>query len=273
MKMKITIATFLGAALVHAAALQAQQEYVPDAPAASLPGHAPQHEAVKYTLLKPNDKTSEQVREEDRNPFGRSDAEVKAQTQKGTNEENEIRDLLAKLRVVGVSPGANGLRVMLGDMILEAGQMVPQVLPEQTIGLRVASITPEAINLLWIEAKPSGLPPRTVTIPVDLRPSVRVRLMGQSNEKNQWERQTTTAGDKPVTRQFPGTAQTPAMNPNYMADYSSPVPKAQLVEDKPGISPATIPAAVTPTEARPAPEWDQAMKLLQKLMPASAPQP
>ncbi len=64
-------------------------------------------------------------------------------------EENQIRELLEKLRVVGVSPGRRGLRVMLGDMVLEPGVLVPQVLADQTIALRVASITPEAICLVW----------------------------------------------------------------------------------------------------------------------------
>ncbi|WP_075089006.1 hypothetical protein [Verrucomicrobium spinosum] len=77
----------------------------------------------------------------------------------GTTEENEIRDRLAKLRVVGVSPGQRGLRVMLGDMVLEPGEDVPQVLPEQTLSLRVGAISSRAIELVWVEKKPTGLPP------------------------------------------------------------------------------------------------------------------
>jgi hypothetical protein len=268
MKMKISIAILLGLVLLSGAPLQAQQEYVPDSPSVATPVEpGTGHEAVKYTLLKPNDKTSEVVREMDRNPFGRSDAEVQSQNQKGTNEENQVRDVLTKLRVVGVSPGPNGLRVMLGDMVLEAGQIVPQVLAEQTISLRVASITHDSINLIWVEANPTGLPPRTLTIPVDIRPSVRVRLMGQPTAKNQWEKDSQDKGATPLTRHFPATAQTPAFNENYMVRTES-VPKALPVEEDAPTRPATVPTALEPAPQKPASEWEQAMKLLEKLAPS-----
>lgn len=274
MKMKISITTLLGIALLPATLLQAQQEYIPEAAATSTSTQAaPGHDAVKYTLLKPNDKTSEVVREMDRNPFGRSDVEIQAQNQKGTNEENQVRDVLAKLRVVGVSPGPNGLRVMLGDMVLEAGQIVPQVLQEQTISLRVANITYDAINLIWVEAKPTGLPPRTLTIPVDIRPSVRVRLMGQPTAKNQWEKDSQDKGDTPMTRQFPATAQTPAFRENYMVSTEEYVPKALPVDDDGPVRPATVPTTLESAGQKPPTEWDQAMKLLQKLVPAPSQNP
>lgn len=273
MKMKFSIATLLGTVLLPAVSLQAQQEYVPEAPSVATPLEVGAgHEPVKYTLLKPNDKTSEVVREMDRNPFGRSDAEKQVQNQKGTNEENQVRDVLTKLRVVGVAPGHNGLRVMLGDMVLEAGQLVPQVLPEQTISLRVASISHDAINLIWVEANPTGLPPRTLTIPVDIRPSVRVRLMGQPTAKNQWEKDSQDKGATPLTRQFPATAQTPAFNENYMVRTGS-VPKALPVEDDGPSRPVTVPAAMEPAQAKPASEWDEAMKLLEKLVPTPPQKP
>ncbi len=272
--MKRYIATFLAAVPLVGSALLAQEEFIPEVAAstAAREPSGPQNEGVKYTLLKPNDKTSELVREMDRNPFGRSDAELQAQSQKGSNEENQIRDLLAKLRVVGVSPGSNGLRVMLGDMVLEAGQLVPQVLAEQTISLRVADITSEAIHLVWVEAKPTGLPPRALTIPVDLRPYVRVQLNGQPNLKNKWEKQSENVGNIPVARQFPATAQSAAFNADYMAKNGS-IPKALPVEDGDSIHPAPLPTSVTPAEEKASTEWDQAMKLLQKLIPTPAQKP
>src|SRR5688572_12525033 len=107
-------------ALVAAAAggsAQAQQEFLPDAPVAK-------QEGVKYTLLMPSDKTSEVVKAGDRNPFAKADGGT-GPNQKSLNEENLIRERLEKLRVVGVSPGNTGMRVMLGDIVLEAGQPVP----------------------------------------------------------------------------------------------------------------------------------------------------
>lgn len=272
--MKTILLCSLAAVLLAAPYARAQTDFLPDAPP------QPVQEAIKYTLLKPNDKTSELVRDADRNPFGKSNAELEAQNQKGTNEENQIRELLEKLRVVGVSPGQRGLRVMLGDMVLEPGLLVPQVLPDQTISLRVANITAEAISLVWEEKKPTGLPPRTLTIAVDLRPYVRVQLMGQSNEKNQWEKQREAASAGPLARQFPGVAQTAASAGAQVAKNDRPpvertpsnasAPGAAAPAEAPPVPPVpTVPAAVVKPEEKTSPEWEQALNLLNKLMPAA----
>lgn len=134
---------------------------------------------VKYALILPNDKTSESVKPEDRNPFGRAQEDSKQF--KGTSEEVMIRDRLMKLRVCGASMDEKGdvTRVMLGDMILTPGQGLPAVLQSQTLALRVGAMTKSAIELVWIEKKPLGLPERKLILPVDLRPFVRYRLLGQ----------------------------------------------------------------------------------------------
>ncbi len=244
-----------------AATAVAQQDYL----ATEDPAQQPAREAVKYTLLKPNDKTSEEVRAEERNPFGKSEHELQSRNQKGTNEENQIREILEKLRVVGVTPGRHGLRVMLGDMILETDQIVPQVLPQQTLSLQVKNITPEAIDLIWLEKKPTGLPPRTLTIAVDLRPYVRVKLMGQPDAKNRWEKSTEEATSVPVARQFPGESTTPPEAPQPPSE--APAPAAAPRAGMPPVVPAAVPAPKEEASA----EWDNAMKLLQKLMPSKSP--
>jgi len=157
----------------------AQPAATPAAPAA-LDKSLPQRAAVvKYTLIMPNDKTSESVKPEDRNPFGRIDEEAKQF--KGTSEEVMIRDRLMKLRVCGASLDNKGdvARVMLGDMILTPGQGLPAVIQNQSLALRVGSMSKSAIELIWIEKKPLGLPSRKLIVPVDLRPFVRYRLLGQ----------------------------------------------------------------------------------------------
>lgn len=254
----------LASAFAAAACLApAQQlEFLPEA-------SPPKQESVKYTLLKPADKTSEQVQEGERNPFAKSDDEMRAHNQKGTNEENQIRDRLEKLRVVGVSPGARGLRVMLGDMVLEPGQIVPQVLPEQSVSLRVGSITAESIEMVWMEKKPSGLPPRTLTISVDLRPYVRYQLMGQPTDKNRWEKQKDEATKVPVARLFPEVSQTSAAGGQHMAQNTA-APRAIPVEETP---PATTAADKPKPEIKPNPQWEKAMGMLEKLMTKGAAKP
>jgi hypothetical protein len=251
----------LAAAAVHAQ----QMEFVADgAPT------APPAEQVKYTLLKPQDKTAETVKDGEHNPFGKSDSELQAGDQKGTNEENQIRDRLAKLRVVGVSPDAKGLRVMLGDMVLVPGQYVPQVLPEQTVMLRVGSITSHAIELIWVEKKPSGLPARTITIPVDLRPYVRTKLKGQPNEKNQWEKEGSDSGEGAMTTMFPEVPQTAASAPTQMAQNTA-VPRAVPVQE-PGDG-GQPPAPAEAPSLKPDPQWEKAMNLLQKILPKESSAP
>ena len=98
--------------LLAAAAVLAQAQQNEFVPPEAAPAAPPQTEQIKYTLLKPQDKTSETVKETDRNPFGKSETE-KTDNQKGSNEENQIRDRLVQLEVVGASPGARGLRVMV----------------------------------------------------------------------------------------------------------------------------------------------------------------
>jgi hypothetical protein len=72
---------------------------------------------------------------------------------------------------------------MLGNMLLEPDELVPTVIPDQTIRLRVAKITERTIELAWVEKKPTGMPAPTLVLPVDLRPYVRYKLPGQSAEK------------------------------------------------------------------------------------------
>ena len=224
------------------AVLAQQPEFQPDA--------RPKQDSVKYTLLKPADKTSELVKADERNPFALNDADARSQTQKGTHEENEIRERLEKLRVVGVSPGDRGLRVMLGDMVLEAGQLVPQLLPDQSVALRVGTISSQAIELFWIEAKPSGLPPRKLTIAVDLRPYVRYQLMGQPTQRNQFEKQKDEAGKLPVARLFPEVSQVPAAAAPVPTQPTAATPRA---------------AAASSATAKVDPQWQKAMALLEEI--------
>jgi hypothetical protein len=219
MKISSTVLALVAAAATGSA--QAQQEFLPDAPLAK-------QEGVKYALLKPSDKTMEMVKTTERNPFAKAD-EGNSPSQKSLNEETLIRERLEKLRVVGVSPGTNGLRVMLGDIVLESGQMVPDLLPEQTVALKVGAITAQTIELLWLEARPDGLPPRKLTIPVDLRPYVRYQLQGFPTNKNQWEKKKETA--LPVGRVFPDVSAAPQV-----------ISLKQVVENQPATQSATAPA-------------------------------
>ena len=137
---------------------------------------------VQYTLILPDEKTPELVKPEENNPFEAA-ADLEADKE-GDTEENQVRDMLLRMPVGGGVSGSNGMRVMLGGMRLEAGVEVPPILPDQQVTLRVKSITPSAIELIWIEKKPTGLPPKSLVIPIDSAPSVRYQMpagMGSQN--------------------------------------------------------------------------------------------
>lgn len=129
---------------------------------------------VKYALILPEEKTPELVKPEENNPFEMM-ADPGAQRE-GSTEENQVRDLLLGMAVGGASQGPSGIRVMLGGMRLQEGMEVPAVIPDQQVSLRVKAITPSAIELVWVEKKPTGLPPKLLVIPMDGSPKVRYRM-------------------------------------------------------------------------------------------------
>lgn len=152
----------------------AQEQPSPDAPEA-----AEAKERVQYVLLLPEEKNPELVKPEENSPFEAHSDEAK---QEGDTEENRVRDILVRLPAVGGGSGPDGMRVMLGSMRLEAGQMVPKVLPDQQVMLKVKAVSTTSIELVWVEKKPTGLPPKPFFIPVDVSPRVRYRMPSGSKE-------------------------------------------------------------------------------------------
>lgn len=132
---------------------------------------------VEYALILPEEKTPELVKVEDRNPF---QAGEDSKLQEVTNsEQNLVRERMLALPVVGVSPGPKGIRVLLGDIRLEEGLEVPPIIPNQTVRLRVSTITEHGVELLWVDRKQTGLPPVPLHIPIDTSPRIKMILKGQ----------------------------------------------------------------------------------------------
>ena len=132
---------------------------------------------VEYELIFPDEKAPETVKPEEVNPFvAVTDPDKK--TDEANSEENLVKDRLLSLKVVGASPRPNGYRVQLGDMMLEPGMLVPQFFPDQTVQLRVNAITESEIELVWMEKTRTGLPPRTLLVPIKIKPVVRYALPG-----------------------------------------------------------------------------------------------
>ena len=135
-------------------------------------------ERIRYLLILPEEKTPEVVKPNEPNPFNKGETGSIKQ-EDTTSDENKVKDALMGLRASGVVYGEDGgvRAVMLGQLKLERGMVVPPVLPDQDVHLRVNSLSESTIELVWIEKKKNlALPPRPVILPIDLRPTVRYYL-------------------------------------------------------------------------------------------------
>lgn len=128
---------------------------------------------VHYALILPDEKAPELVKPNEPSPFGGLVDDKNKETASG--EETKVGDMLRSLPVVGKSSRNT---VLLGDIILRRGELVPAIIPNQTVQLMVKDISPEKIELVWVEKKPTGLNPRVLTIMTDVSPQVLQRLPG-----------------------------------------------------------------------------------------------
>ena len=180
---------------------------------------------VQYQLVLPDEKTPERVKPEENNPF-ESALEAASRNAPEDTEENRVRDVLARLPVVGASVRPDGkIKVMLGDIMLQPGQTVPPVFPDQQVQLTVRNITMQFVELAWQEKEATGLPPKVMLIPINMSPEIKYKLLGGQGQTGR------------ITRQ--GGAQRGLMVAQPLA--SQPVPDRQA-------PPAATPAQSVPTE-------------------------
>ncbi|WP_395746709.1 hypothetical protein [Prosthecobacter sp.] len=205
---------------------------------------------VQYQLVLPEEKTPENVKPEEHNPF-ESENEALSRQSPGDTEENRVRDKLLKLPVVGTKRMPDGrMRVLLGDIILETGSTVPPVLPEQLVELKVKNITAQYIELAWQEKRLTGLPPKLMIIPINISPQVRYQMLGQTEADARTVKGPNATMDLPARAPAASPQNTP---PPALSEESPPPPppRAQVVADDP--QPFTPPRVVNPPAAPPAP--------------------
>lgn len=207
---------------------------------------------VQYQLVLPEEKTPENVKPEEHNPFESANDALVRQAP-GDTEENRVRDKLLKLPVVGVKRMPDGrMRVLLGDIILETGRVVPTVLPEQLVELKVKNITAQCVELEWQEKRFTGLPPKLMLIPINIAPQVRYQLLGQTGEdaKSVKGGGTNAKMDLPlrdiaINPQSSQPTKTP-QQAETVPESDPPPQRAQLVADDP--APFSPPRVVKPGE-------------------------
>ncbi len=161
-----------------AGSLVAQETPPPAAPAATFV-------TGRMIGMRPDEKRPLLLKDNERNPYAkRSPEEVKASGEDNNSEELRIRQRLGTLRVTGRSQGPNGLRVLLGDIILEEGRLLPQLLPDQSENLRVVEINEDTVVLGWLDIETNELTGKTMQVAYDLTPSIGYALQGQPKDES-----------------------------------------------------------------------------------------
>ena len=112
------------------------------------------------------------------NPYGLPTQRKKetSSVKRQYSQEDRIRDVLGNLPVTGVI--GNGKKVLLGDLVLEEGEFVEDVLPGQTDRLLVKEISSQNVLIEWVEHSRRNKA-RQMEIPIDMQTRVQVMLKGQ----------------------------------------------------------------------------------------------
>ncbi len=130
--------------------------------------------------LKPEDKLDLKQR----NPFAeRAKTVVASKPKDGTEtEETKLRGYFDKLPVSGLSKIGDKITVTMGRHVLEAGDVLPQVIAGQTQILRVMKVEPALLEIGWVEEAGYDIStPRKITKKIDLTPKVKVLLASEDS--------------------------------------------------------------------------------------------
>lgn len=143
--------------------------------------------AVTYTPgrmipMTPDSKRPLLLKANERNPYARRSPGQETINEGGDNEEEiEIRSRLSSLSVTGRSRGPRGLRVLLGDIILEEGRILPPLIPDQTENLKVDEVSEDNVVFSWLDIETGEPTGKTMLMTYDLTPAVSYALHGQKN--------------------------------------------------------------------------------------------
>lgn len=134
--------------------------------------------------MRPSQKRPLTLKSQERNPYARrSEGERTATTTGVDSEESRIRGRLGALAVTGSSRGPNNdLKVQMGDITLEQGRILPQLIEDQTVNLQVTELTEESITLGWLDIETMEFTGKTMRVAYDLSPKIMYQLSGQARQ-------------------------------------------------------------------------------------------
>lgn len=148
--------------------------------AAVVPAPAATYKPARKISMSPDSKRALALKASERNPYAKRSPGREELDENGENQEEvQIRSTLSSLSVSGQSRGRNGLRILLGDIIIEQGQILPVLIPDQSENLKVVEVTEETVTLAWLDIETNEPTGKTLQLTYDLSPSVSYALHGQ----------------------------------------------------------------------------------------------
>lgn len=130
--------------------------------------------------MRPNEKRALTLKPSERNPYAkRTVAKDVNQDEEQNAEEIAIRNKIRALEISGSSRSNSGLRLLMGDILIENGMVLPQLIINQTQFLKVVEVTNDKVELGWLDVETGELTGKTMRISYDLGPSVAYVLQGQ----------------------------------------------------------------------------------------------
>lgn len=136
----------------------------------------------------PDEKRALTLKPSENNPYAKR-AVVQEETPEleQNSEEVALRSKLSSLQVTGSSRSPRGMILLFGDILIERGRVLPQLIANQTQLLKVTDVTNEKIVLGWLDTETGELTGKTMQINYDLAPNVRHILQGQGQRGGELE--------------------------------------------------------------------------------------
>jgi len=137
--------------------------------------------AISDPSLLPEGRRSEELRPNERNPFGQQVVKETAPTTgkpEAVTEESRLRRILRAMKISGVSGSDKSRKALLGPLILQPGSTLPPILSNQFEVLRVLSVDDHAAVLTFVE-RDSSPDSRKIILPFQVRPEVTQAMVGE----------------------------------------------------------------------------------------------
>lgn len=138
--------------------------------------------SLDRSALEPDKREPEQVRENERNPFGLVSlppaAVEETETIEAETEEQRLRRIVGNMRVSGLSGSPGSYRLLMGSMTIREGEKLPKLFADQAEVLHISSISEREVVLTFQEKDPT-LPPRSMSLGYNFQPRPQSLLPGE----------------------------------------------------------------------------------------------